>query len=104
MSITILLCENTRQPRKSALQGPPETLSAYLSSFSSFFASLARDATAMFYGYLRKLFQSDRTTMLRVGEINGIDCQAMQHMLTSGAIDWNGFGGYCTLKEDNQQR
>jgi hypothetical protein len=30
--------------------------------------------------------------MLRVGEVNRVDHQAMQHMLTSSAIDWSGFG------------
>ena len=69
-------------------RGLPEALSAH----SSFFVSSARDATATLYGCLRGLFQSDRAAMLRMGEVNEIDHQAMQHMLTSGAIDWNGFG------------
>jgi hypothetical protein len=30
--------------------------------------------------------------MLRMGEVNRVDHQAMQHMLTSSAIDWSGFG------------
>lgn len=29
--------------------------------------------------------------MLRMGEVNEVDHQAMQHMLTSNAIDWVGF-------------
>jgi hypothetical protein len=29
--------------------------------------------------------------MLRMSEVNAVDHQAMQHMLTEGAIDWDGF-------------
>ncbi len=36
--------------------------------FHHFFAYATRDATAMFYGYLRGLFQSKRTNMLRISE------------------------------------
>ena len=64
----------------------------HLSLFSSFFVSSTRDATATFYGYLRGLFQSERSNMLRMGEVSEVDHQAMQHMLTSSAIDWNGLG------------
>jgi hypothetical protein len=81
--------ENTKQSFKSALQGISEALGAHLSLFSSFFVSSTRDATAIFYGYLRGLFQPERSNMLRMSEV---DHQAMQHMLTSSAIDWNGFG------------
>lgn len=38
--------------------------------------------------------------MLRMGEINEVDHQAMQHMLTSGAIDWNGFGEQIARETD----
>ena len=30
--------------------------------------------------------------MLRMSEVNAVDHQAMQHMLTEGSIDWQGFG------------
>ena len=30
--------------------------------------------------------------MLRMSEVNAVDHQAMQHMLTDGAVDWDGFG------------
>ncbi|WP_342707106.1 transposase, partial [Nitrosomonas halophila] len=49
---------------------------------------------------MRGLFQSDRATMLRMGEVNGVDHQAMQHMLTSGAIDWHGFGAQIAREAD----
>jgi SRSO17 transposase len=63
-----------------------------LEPFSRFFRSCTRDATAAFGGYLRGLFQSERANMLRMSEVNEIDHQSMQHMLTEGAIDWDGFG------------
>ena len=59
--------------------------------FSSFFVSRTRDATATFGGYMRGLFQSERANMLRMSEVNAVDHQAMQHMLSEGAIDWDGF-------------
>lgn len=40
---------------------------------------------------MRGLFQSERANMLRMSEVNAVDHQAMQHMLTEGAIDWDGF-------------
>lgn len=60
--------------------------------FSRFFRSCTRDATATFGGYLRGLFQSQRANMLRMSEVNAVDHQAMQHLLTASAVDWNGFG------------
>ena len=30
--------------------------------------------------------------MLRMSEVNAVDHQAMQHMLSAGAVDWDGFG------------
>ncbi len=30
--------------------------------------------------------------MLRMSEVNAVDHQAMQHMLTEGVVDWVGFG------------
>ena len=30
--------------------------------------------------------------MLRMSEVNAVDHQAMQHMLTEGSVDWQGFG------------
>lgn len=38
--------------------------------------------------------------MLRMGEVNEVDHQAMQHMLTSGAIDWHGFGAQIAREAD----
>jgi SRSO17 transposase len=63
-----------------------------LATFSSFFASATRDSTATFQGYMRGLFQSERANMLRMSEVNEVDHQAMQHMLTEGRVDWQGFG------------
>lgn len=40
---------------------------------------------------MRGLFQSERANMLRMSEVNEVDHQAMQHMLTEGCIDWQGF-------------
>ena len=41
---------------------------------------------------MRGLFQSERANMLRMSEVNAVDHQAMQHMLTEGSVDWPGFG------------
>ena len=30
--------------------------------------------------------------MLRMSEVNAVDHQSMQHLLTEGAVDWDGFG------------
>jgi SRSO17 transposase len=76
----------------SALQGLPEALNVHLATFSSFFVSSTRDATATFEGYMRGLFQSERANMLRMSEVNEVDHQSMQHMLTEGCADWQGFG------------
>jgi len=40
------------------------------------YASSTRDATATFYGYLRGLFQSERTNMLHMGEVREVDHHA----------------------------
>ena len=37
--------------------------------------------------------------MLRMGEVSEVDHQAMQHMLTSSAIDWNGLLGEQIARE-----
>jgi len=63
-----------------------------LEPFSRFFCSCTRDASATFGGYMRGLFQSERANMLRMSEVNAVDHQAMQHMLSEGAVDWDGFG------------
>jgi SRSO17 transposase len=76
----------------SALQGLPEALNAHLAFFASFFVSSTRDTTATFEGYMRGLFQSERANMLRMSEVNEVDHQSMQHMLTEGCADWQGFG------------
>jgi len=62
-----------------------------LEPFSSFFVSRTRDAAATFRGYVRGLFQSERANMLRMSEVNEVDHQAMQHLLTEGCVDWGGF-------------
>ena len=59
--------------------------------FHRFFVSSTLDATATFEGYMRGLFQSERANMLRMSEVNEVDHQAMQHMLTEGCVDWQGF-------------
>ncbi|MDZ4097073.1 MAG: hypothetical protein U1E13_00080, partial [Methylophilaceae bacterium] len=53
-----------------------------------FFVSSTRDATATFEGYMRGLFLSERANMPRMSEVNEVDHQAMQHMLTEGCVDW----------------
>jgi SRSO17 transposase len=63
-----------------------------LTSFSSFFVSSTRDATATFEGFMRGLFQSESANMLRMSEVNEVDHQSMQHILIEGCVDWQGFG------------
>ena len=41
---------------------------------------------------MRGLFQSERANMLRMSEVNEVDHQSMQLMLTEGCVDWQGFG------------
>jgi len=36
--------------------------------------------------------------MLRMSEVNEVDHQAMQHMLTAGCVDWQGFGQQIALE------
>jgi SRSO17 transposase len=67
-------------------------LGAHLDRFSAFFTSRTRDVVPAFFGYVRGLFQSERANMLRMSEVNGVDHQAMQHMLTEGGVDWDGLG------------
>jgi SRSO17 transposase len=69
-----------------------------LAAFSSFFVSSTRDTTVAFEGYMRGLFQSERANMLRMSEVNEVDHQAMQHMLTEGCADWQGFGQQIALE------
>ena len=40
---------------------------------------------------MRGLFQSERANMLRMSEVNGVGHPSMQHMLTEGCVDWQGF-------------
>ena len=68
--------------------------------FSSFFVSRTRDVTTTFNGYMRGLFQSERANMLRMSEVNAVDHQAMQHMLTEGAVDWNGLTARIAVETD----
>lgn len=41
---------------------------------------------------MRGLFQSERANMLRMSEVNEVDHQSMQHMLSERCVDWQGFG------------
>jgi len=36
--------------------------------------------------------------MLRMSEVNAVDQQAMQHMLTEGSVNWEGFGRQIALE------
>jgi len=47
---------------------------------------------------MRGLFQSERVNMLRMSEVNAVDHQAMQHMLTEGSVDWDGFSRQMALE------
>lgn len=38
--------------------------------------------------------------MLRMSEVNEVDHQSMQHMLTDGVVDWNGFGEQIARETD----
>ena len=38
--------------------------------------------------------------MLRMSEVNAVDHQAMQHMLTEGVVDWVGFGEQIARETD----
>lgn len=49
---------------------------------------------------MRGLFQSERANMLRMSEVNAVDHQAMQHMLTEGAVDWDGFSEQIAQETD----
>ena len=37
---------------------------------------------------MRRLFQSERANMVHMSEVNEVDHQAMQYMLSEGCIDW----------------
>ena len=39
--------------------------------------------------------------MLRMSEVNAVDHQAMQHMLTEGSVDWRGFGQQIALEAND---
>ena len=49
---------------------------------------------------MRGLFQSERANMLRMSEVNAVDHQAMQHMLTEGAVNWNGLTARIAVETD----
>jgi hypothetical protein len=36
--------------------------------------------------------------MLRMSEVNEVDHQSIQHMLTEGCVDWQGFG--CQIAQE----
>jgi len=38
--------------------------------------------------------------MLRMSEVNEVDHQAMQHMLTEGCVNWDGFGEQVARETD----
>ena len=39
--------------------------------------------------------------MLRMSEVNEVDHQSMQHMLTEGCVDWQGFGQQIALEAND---
>jgi SRSO17 transposase len=47
---------------------------------------------------MRGLFQAERANMLRMSEVNEVDHQSMQHMLTEGSVDWDGLGRQIALE------
>lgn len=49
---------------------------------------------------MRGLFQSERANMLRMSEINEVDHQSMQYMLTDSCADWKGFGDQIAKETD----
>lgn len=49
---------------------------------------------------MRGLFQSERVNMLRMSEVNEVDHQAMQYMLTDAEVDWDGFGNQIAQETD----
>jgi len=71
-----------------------------LDRFSAFFISRTRNVIPAFTGYMRGLFQSERANMLRMSEINAVDHQAMQQMLTDAGVDWKGFGAQIAKDTD----
>lgn len=83
--------ENTSPCLATALQGLPEALGEHLDRLSTFFISRTRNVLPAFTGYMRGLFQSERVNLLRMSEVNAVDHQAMQHMLTDASVDWKGF-------------
>lgn len=68
--------------------------------FSSFFVSPTRHVIPAFAGYMRGLFQSERANMLRMSEVNLVDHQAMQPMLTDAGVDWEGVGTQIAQETD----
>ena len=72
------------------LAGLPEALGAHLDRFSGFSLTLTRDVSLTFRACVHGLFQSEHGNMLRMSEVNAVDHQAMQHMLTSECVDWAG--------------
>ncbi len=49
---------------------------------------------------MRGLFQSERVNMLRMSEINTVDHQSMQYLLTDSCADWKGFGEQIAKETD----
>ena len=47
---------------------------------------------------MRVLFQFERANMLRMSEVNEVDHQAMQHILTAGCVYWKGFSQQIALE------
>jgi len=56
-------------------------------------SSRTRNVSSVFEGYLRGLFQSSRGTQLRMSEVVETDSQALNHLLTEAAVDWEGLSG-----------
>ena len=46
----------------------------------------------------KKLLAGERANMLRMSEVYTVDHQSMQHMLTEGSVDWEGFGRQIALE------
>lgn len=68
--------------------------------YSAFFVSRTRDVLPAFTGYLRGLFQSERVNLLRMSEVNEVDHQTLQYLLTDAEVDWDGFGDQIAKETD----
>jgi hypothetical protein len=69
-----------------------------LITLAHYLVTRTRNVTGVFEGYMRGLLQSERANMLRMSEVNAVDNQAMQYMLTENGVDWDGFGRQTALE------